>query len=61
RRLSSIALAMGSADAVKILKLSPKGNVLYPATIKPNLVHITFYSGNSVFSYWQKVYTVPLE
>ncbi|SAI84948.1 hypothetical protein AB1303_01470 [Saccharolobus solfataricus] len=56
--LYNITVQFGQ-DAVKILKLSPKGNVLYPATIKPNLVHITFYSGNSVFSYWQKVYEVP--
>ncbi|MCH4816464.1 MAG: hypothetical protein QXY87_11345 [Saccharolobus sp.] len=56
--LNNITVQFGQ-DTVKILKLSPKGNILYPATIKPNFVYIAFYADNRIFSYSQKVYEVP--
>ncbi|QGA69089.1 hypothetical protein [Sulfolobus sp. E11-6] len=56
--LNNITVQFGE-EIIDIVKLSPEENILYPTTIKPNLVYITFYADNREFSYSQKVYEVP--
>jgi len=57
--LYNITVHFGEEN-VKVQKLSPKERVSYPVSTEPKIVYIIFYYDNTKFSYWQRVYGVPL-